>query len=147
MEYEVRLADGRDRTALDRFYTREGMDFRKLSRYKIVSAGATKETMYIIAVTQEAVIAALKLDIAEDPGFGNIGYIQHFEIEDELEETDLGAQMISRTIEIAEKKKLRALDAVVNDKRQKLIEMYLGSQFHELDREVRLRREFRKRLF
>ena len=146
MEYEVRLADGRDRTALDRFYTREGMDFRELSRYKL-SAGATKETMYIIAVTQEAVIAALKLDIAEDPGFGNIGYIQHFEIEDELEETDLGARMISKTIEIAEKKKLRALDAVVNDKRQKLIEMYLGSQFQELHREVRLRREFRKRLF
>ena len=44
--------------------------------------------MYVVAVTQELVVAALKLDIGKDPKLGKVGFIQHFEIEDELDDKE-----------------------------------------------------------
>jgi len=148
MEIQVRLATAQDRTALDEFYKREGLDFHGLTtRSAFTPTGSTKETMYVVAAAQDMVVAALRLDVAEDPGLGDVGYIQHFEIEDELEGTDLGLRMLEKTIEIADGKRLRALDAIVREDRADVIQLYSDSEFNQLHKEVYLRRNFRERIF
>ena len=148
MEIHVRLAKAQDRTALDEFYKREGLDFHGLTtRSAFTPIGSTRETMYVVAAAQDMVVAALRLDIAEDPKLGDVGYIQHFEIEDELEGTDLGLRMLEKTIEIAEEKRLRSLDAIVREDRTDVIQLYCNSEFDELHKEVYLRRNFRERIF
>ena len=148
METKVRLATAQDRRSLDEFYKREGIDFHGLStRSAFTPTGSTKETMYVVAASQDIIVAALRLDVAEDSGLGDVGYIQHFEIEDELEETDLGLRMLEKTIEIADERRLRALDAIVREDRADVIQLYLDSRFNELRKEVYLRRNFRERVF
>ena len=148
MEIKVRLATAQDRRALDEFYSREGMDFHGLStRSAFTPTGSTKESMYVVAASQDVIVAALRLDVAKDPKLGDVGYIQHFEIEDELEGTELGLQMLEKAIEIAEERRLRALDAVVREDRADLIQLYLDSHFDELHKEVYLRMNFRERVF
>ena len=86
MSVEVRIADALDRQALKEFYSREGLDFQALSSRLTPSAsGMAKETMFIVGVTSKMVVAALRLDIGQDPSLGKVGFVQHFEIEDELE--------------------------------------------------------------
>ena len=105
MDIEVRLATAQDKISLEEFYKREGLDFQELShRPAISSRGSIRETIYIIAVTTDMVVAALKLDVIRDPGLGDIGHIFHFEIEDALETTDLGLRMLNMTIELAKEK-------------------------------------------
>jgi ribosomal protein S18 acetylase RimI-like enzyme len=134
--------------SLEEFYNREGLDFHGLSsRQPLSSIGAARETMYIVAATGDIVVAAMKLDVVRDPELGDIGHILHFEIEDALESTDLGHRMLSKTIELAQEKGLRALDAVVREERADVIALYLDSEFKELRKDVRLRRYFRERIF
>jgi len=148
MDIEVRLATAQERTALEQFYAREGMDFQEFSSQAACTpVGAKKETMFIVAVTKGVVVAALKLDIGIDPKLGKIGFIQHFEIEDELEDTDLGFQMLNKIVEIADEKNLRALDTLVSESRQDVINLYTQSGFMEERKEVYLRRNFRLRVF
>jgi hypothetical protein len=148
MEIDVRLATAQDRKALDQFYAREGKDFQNLTTRSISSpVGAIVETMFVIAATEDMIVAALKLDIGNDPRLGRVGFIKYFEIEDELEQTDLGARMIARTIEIAERKGLKALDTMVPESRQDVISIFGDSGFEEQCREVRLRRLFRTSVF
>lgn len=148
MSIEVRLANARDRKALAQFYSREGIRFDELaSRTSLMPIGVSKETMFIIATSDDTVCAALKLDIGQDVSVGKIGFIQHFEIEDELESTDLGLRMLQKTEEIAEEKGLRTLDAMVTEKRQDVIKLYTDSKFEEHHKEVYLRRNFRSRIF
>lgn len=148
IEVEVRLATARDRQALKEFYSREGMDFGNLSSRLTPSAsGMARETMFVIAVTSEMVVAALRLDIGQDPSLGKVGFIQHFEIEDALEPSDLGSRMIQKSVEIAEEKGLRCLDALVPESRKKVIKLYIDSDFDENHKEVLLRKDFRARIF
>lgn len=148
MSIEVRLATARDRKTLAQFYSREGIRFDELaSRTSLMPIGVSKETMFVIAATNDTVYAALKLDIGQDVSVGKIGFIQHFEIEDELESTDLGLRMLQKTVEIAEEKGLRTLDAMVTEKRLDVIKLYTDSQFEENHKEVYLRRNFRSRIF
>ncbi|TFG29076.1 GNAT family N-acetyltransferase [Candidatus Thorarchaeota archaeon] len=148
MDIEVRLATAQERTALEEFYAREGYNFQEFSTQAACSpVGAKQETMYIVAVTQDVVVAALKLDIGRDPKLGKVGFIQHFEIEDELEHTDLGIKMLNKIIELADEKGLRALDTLVAESRQDVINLYTDSGFNEKRKEVYLRRDFRQRIF
>lgn len=148
MDIEVRLATAQERTALEEFYAREGQNFQEFSTQTACTpVGAKLETMFVVAVTQGLVVAALKLDIGKDPKLGKIGFIQHFEIEDELEDTDLGLQMLNKIVEIAEDKGLRALDTLVSESRQDVIGLYNESGFKENRKEVYLRRDFRARIF
>ncbi len=148
MEIDVRLATAHDRTALEEFYSREGIRFQDLStRSALLTQGATKETMYVVAVVDDLVVASLKLDVGKDPSLGLVGHIQHFEIEDELEETTLGARMLQKIAKIAEEKGLRALDTIVSEKRADIIQIYLSSGFKENHKEIHLRKNFRPRLF
>ena len=148
MDIEVRLATAQERTALEEFYAREGQNFQEFSTQAACTpVGAKKETMFVVAVTKGVVVAALKLDIGKDPKLGKIGFIQHFEIEDELEDTDLGIQMLSKIIEIADDKNLRALDTLVSESRRDIIDLYTKSGFNEDRKEVYLRRDFRLRVF
>jgi len=148
MEIEVRLATAHDRTALDEFYSREGIRFQDLSTQNaLLTQGATKETMYVVAVAGELIVASLKLDVGKDPSLGLVGHIRHFEIEDELEETILGTRMLQKIAKIAEEKGLRALDTIVSEKRADLIQIYLSSGFEENHKDVHLRKDFRPRLF
>ena len=148
MEIEVRLATAHDRTALDEFYSREGIRFQDLSAQNaLLTQGATKETMYVVAVAGELIVASLKLDVGKDPSLGLVGHIRHFEIEDELEETILGTRMLQKIAKIAEEKGLRALDTIVSEKRADLIQIYLSSGFEENHKDVHLRKDFRPRLF
>jgi len=144
MDIKVRIATAADRAALERFYSREGLDFQSLSsRNSLVPARTSKETMYVIAVSSDMVVASLKLDVANDPKIGEVGYIQHFEIEDALEQTDIGLQMLQKAIEIADNKNLRALDASVSEERADVIKLYADSEFDEVRKDVYLRRNFR----
>ncbi len=145
MEIEVRLATAQDRAALEEFYNREGIEFRTVSS----STGLRdiRETMYVVAAAEDLVVAALKLDIRKDPALGQVGQIRFFEIEDDLERTDLGFKILKKVVAIAEEKGLRALDAVVSDKRQDVIRLLLESDFREIGRDVILRRSFRAHLF
>ena len=148
MAVEVRIADALDRQALKEFYSREGMDFQKLaSRLTPSASGMAKETMFIVGVTSEIVVAALRLDIGQDPSLGKIGFVQHFEIENELEKTDLGLKMLEKAIEIAEEKNLRCLDALISEHKTDAIKLFKDSMFDEHHKEVLLRRDFKTRIF
>jgi len=148
MDIEVRLATAQERTALEEFYAREGKNFQEFStQTSCTPFGAKQETMFIVAVTKGLVVAALKLDIGRDPKLGKVGFIQHFEIEDELEETDLGSKMLDKIVQIAEEKGLRALDTLVTESRQDVIGLYTESGFKENRKEVYLRRDFKERIF
>ena len=103
--------------------------------------------MFVVAVTRDLVVAALKLDVAKDPGLGKVGFIKHFEIEDALESTVLGNRMLEKTTEIAEKKGLRALDAIFDISRTDLIDLYTASEFKEERKEVVLRKDFGPSIF
>lgn len=145
MNIDVRLATAHDRVLLDQFYSREGIDFSSLNSH--IFRCTSQETMFIVASTEDMIVAAMKLDISIDSSKGKVGYIQLFEIEDELEETDLGKRMLTKAVEIAEEKRLRALDAIVSEERIDVIELYLESLFEEKHKEIHLRRNFRERVF
>ena len=148
MDIEVRLATAQERTALEEFYAREGYNFQEFaSQSACTPMGVKQETMFVVAVTQDVVVAALKLDIGKDPKLGKVGFIQHFEIEDKLEDTDLGLKMLDKIVEIAEDKGLRALDTLVTESRQDVIDLYTKAEFKENRKEVYLRRDFRARIF
>ncbi|MBD3407169.1 MAG: GNAT family N-acetyltransferase [Candidatus Lokiarchaeota archaeon] len=148
MDIEVRLATARDRQALDRFYSREGLNFQALSiRSPHFSTGSSKETMFIIAVSDEAIIAALKLDVVVDESIGKIGYIQHFEVEDEYEKSDLGEKMMNHLFDIGKKKGLRALDVFVSEDRSEMRSLYNILNFLELGKTIHLRKHFKERPF
>ena len=148
MDIDVRLASAQDRSRIEEFYTREGKNFQQLILYSSTTpVGASSETMFVIAVAQETVVAALKLDIARNPAIGRVGFIRHFEIEDELEQTDLGKKMLEKTSEIADDKGLRALDAVFDVSRADLFDLYSEAGFREERKEIWLRKDFRPSLF
>ncbi len=144
MEIVVRFATAQDRRALEEFYSREGMDFRALS---MRASGAISETMYVVAVSEDLVVAALKLDISRDRALGPIGMIRYFEIEDELEQTDIGQRMLEKAVHIAEERGLRALEAVVSEARHDLVRLFTEAHFEELRRDIVFRRKFRARMF
>ncbi|MFX1483920.1 MAG: hypothetical protein ACFFCP_12135 [Promethearchaeota archaeon] len=148
MEIDVRLATAQDRALIEEFYVREGMNFQRLIAHAASTpVGASTETMFVVAVARGMVVAALKLDIAKDPALGRVGFIKHFEIEDELEDTDLGKRMLEKTNEIAEDKGLRALDAVFDVSRADLFDLYTESGYVEERKEVCLRKDFGHRVF
>ena len=148
MDIDVRLATAQERTALEEFYAREGQNFQEFSTQAACTpVGTIQEVMYVVAVTEKMVVAALKLDIGRDPKLGKVGFIQHFEIEDELEHTELGLRMLNKIIEIAEDKGLRALDTLVTESRQDVIGLHIEAGFKENRKEVYLRRDFRARIF
>jgi ribosomal protein S18 acetylase RimI-like enzyme len=148
MVIDVRIATAQDRSALDQFYAREGHSFQKLAAQAACTpVGGILETMFVVASANDMVVAALKLDIGKDPKLGKIGVIQHFEIEDELEETDLGMKMLSKAVEIAEEKGLRALDTLVSESKGSVINLYTESGFAEERKEIYLRKNFRARIF
>lgn len=148
MDVEVRLATAQDRIALERFYAREGKDFQDLSsRASSTPVGAVLETMFIIAAAQDMVVAALKLDIGNDPKFGRIGFVKYFEIEDELESTNLGTEMLNKATEIADKKGLRALDTLIPESRADVIALFQESGYKEHCKEIYLRRQFKGSVF
>ncbi len=148
MNIEVRLATAQDRSLIEEFYVREGKNFQQLILHSSSTPlGASIETMFIIAITRGMVVAALKLDIAKDPAMGRVGFIRYFEIEDELEETDIGQKMLEKTSEIAEERKLYALDAIFDISREDLFELYTESGYEEERKEVWLRKNFRLSAF
>lgn len=148
MDIDVRLATAQDRSLIEEFYNREGENFHQLIAHSSSTPfGASTETMFVVAITMEMVVAALKLDIAKDPALGKVGFIKHFEIEDALESTNLGYQMLEKTGEIAEKKGLRALDAIFDASRADLFDLYSKSGFIEERKEVCLRKDFGLRIF
>ena len=148
MDIEVRLATAQERTALEQFYAREGHNFQQLTAQAVCTPlGTTRESMYVVAVSNDIVLAALKLDIGNDPKIGRVGFIQHFEIEDELEGTDLGKRMIEKIIQIADDKNLSALDTLFNASKSDLIALYAQSGFEEQRKEIYLRKKFRSRVF
>ncbi len=148
MDIDVRLATAQDRSLIEEFYNREGENFHQLIAHSSSTPfGASTETMFVVAITMEMVVAALKLDIAKDPALGKVGFIKHFEIEDALESTNLGYQMLEKTGEIAEKKGLRALDAIFDASRADLFDLYSESGFIEERKEVCLRKDFGLRIF
>jgi len=148
MDVEVRLATAQDRSLIEEFYVREGKNFQQLIQHSSATpVGASSETMFVIAVIRGMVVAALKLDIAKDPALGRVGYIRYFEIEDELEDTNLGKNMLERTSKIAEDKGLRALDAIFDVSRADLFDLYTESEYKEERKEVCLRKDFRPGVF
>jgi len=146
MKISVRMADATDREELKDFYSREGFDFEDLMT-KTPPTFSQSETMYIVAQAEDMIVAALRLSIGREPGLGKVGIIQHFEVEDELEETELGPSMLQEAIRIAEDKGLRALDTVVRADRKDVIQLYKDAKFEVDHKEVHLRRKFRKRVF
>lgn len=148
MDIDVRLANAQDRSLIEEFYVREGMNFQQLMQHaRSTPVGASTETMFVVSVTRGMVVAALKLDIAKDPALGRVGFIRYFEIEDALEDTDLGTKMLEKTSEIAEDKGLRALDAVFDVSRADLFDLYTESNYREERKEVCLRKDFRPGVF
>ena len=148
MDIDVRLANAQDRSLIEEFYVREGMNFQQLIQHaRSTPVGVSSETMFVVAVTKGMVVAALKLDIAKDPALGRVGFIRYFEIEDALENTDLGAKMLEKTSEIAEDKGLRALDAIFDVERADLFDLYTESNYREERKEVCLRKDFRLGVF
>ncbi|MFW9813663.1 MAG: hypothetical protein ACFFF9_14480 [Candidatus Thorarchaeota archaeon] len=148
MEIDVRLATAQDRTLIEEFYVREGLNFQRLVAHTASTpVGASTETMYVIAATSRMVVAALKLDVAKDPALGRVGYIKHFEIEDALEGSDIGTQMLQKANEIAETKGLRALNAIFDVSRADLFDLYTASDYKEERKEVHMLRDFGHRVF
>lgn len=148
MNIDVKLANAQDRSLIEEFYVREGMNFQQLIHYaSSTPVGPSSETMFVIAVTRGMVVAALKLDIAKDPAMGRVGFIRYFEIENALEDTDLGEKMLERASAIAEEKGLRALDAIFDVERADLFDLYTESGYREERKEVCLRKDFKFRVF
>lgn len=148
MDIDVRLASAQDRSLIEEFYVREGMNFQQLIQHaRSTPVGASSETMFVIAAARGMVVAALKLDIAKDPAMGRVGFIRYFEIEDALEGTDLGAKMLEKTRVIAEEKGLRAVDAIFDVARADLFDLYTESGYREERKEVCLRKDFRPSVF
>jgi hypothetical protein len=148
LDIEVRLATAQDRNLIEEFYVREGKNFQVLMQHaSSTPVGASSEAMFVIAVIRGMVVASLKLDIAKDPAVGRVGFIRYFEIEDELEDTDLGQKMLKKASELAEDKGLRALDAVFDISRADLFDLYTESGFREERKEIYLRKDFRPSVF
>jgi hypothetical protein len=148
MDIEVRIADARDRQALKEFYSREGMNFQTLtSRVTPAASGMASETMFIVGVAETMVVAALRLDIGNDPSLGKVGFIQHFEIEDELESSDLGKRMIEKSLEVGNQRNLSCIEALVPESRTDVINLYCSSDFSEDHKEVLLRKYLKHRIF
>jgi hypothetical protein len=148
MDIEVRIADARDRQALKQFYSREGMNFQTLtSRVTPAASGMASETMFIVGVAETMVVAALRLDIGNDASLGKVGFIQHFEIEDELEASDLGKRMIEKTLEVGNARNLSCMEALVPESRKDVIDLYCSSNFKEDHKEVLLRKYLKSRIF
>ena len=148
MDIKVRLAAAQDRSLIEEFYVREGKNFQQLIQHSSSTpVGPSSETMFVIALIRGMVVAALKLDIAREPSLGKVGFIRYFEIEDELENTDLGKKMLEKSNEIAEEKGLRALDAVFDIARADLFDLYTESGYKEERKEIYLRRDFRPGVF
>lgn len=148
MDIDVRLATASDRTLIEEFYVREGLNFQQLVAHTASTpVGVSTETMYVVAATRGMVVAALKLDIAKDPALGKVGFIKHFEIEDALEGTDLGSRMLEKASEIGENKGLRAMDAIFDVERADLFDLYTESGYKEERKEVCLRMDFGLRIF
>ena len=81
MDIDVRLASAQDRSLIEEFYVREGMNFQQLIQHaRSTPVGASSETMFVIAAAKGMVVAALKLDIAKDPAMGRVGFIRYIEI-------------------------------------------------------------------
>ncbi|MBE0526305.1 MAG: hypothetical protein IH631_05140 [Candidatus Thorarchaeota archaeon] len=55
--------------------------------------------------------------------------------------------MLNKIIEIADEKGLIALDTLVTESRQDVIDLYIESGFKENRKEVYLRKDFRARIF
>lgn len=148
MEIDVKLASAQDRSLIEEFYIREGMNFQQLTQNaRSTPVGASSETMFVIAFTRGMVIAAFRLDIAKDPAMGRVGFIRYFEIEDALEGTDLGVKMLEKAREIAEEKGLRVLDAIFDVERADLFDLYTESGYREERKEVCLRKDFSPGVF
>ncbi|MFX1484269.1 MAG: hypothetical protein ACFFCP_13900 [Promethearchaeota archaeon] len=148
MDIDVRLATASDRSLIEEFYVREGMNFQKMvTQSSATPVGASIETMFVIAATKSMVVASLKLDVAKDPALGRVGFIKHFEIEDALEDSEIGQRMLEKTSEIAEEKGLRALDAIFDVSRADLFDLYIESGYVEERKEVCLRKDFGHRVF
>ncbi|MBY8996392.1 MAG: hypothetical protein KGD60_01580 [Candidatus Thorarchaeota archaeon] len=148
MDIDVRLASAQDRSLIEEFYVREGMNFQQLIQHaRSTPVGASSETMFVIAAARGMVVAALKLDIAKDPAMGRVGFIRYFEIENALESTDLGSKMLEKTRELAEEKGLRAMDAIFDVERADLFDLYTESGYREERKEICLRRDFRPGVF
>ncbi|MFW9926060.1 MAG: hypothetical protein ACFFDM_04755 [Candidatus Thorarchaeota archaeon] len=148
MDIDVRLATAQDRSLIEEFYVRERKNFQQMvTQSAATPVGASIETMFVIGITKGMVVAALKLDVAKDPALGRVGFIKHFEIEDDLEGSDIGLRMLRKTSEIAEDKGLRALDAVFDVSRADLFDLYTESGYVEERKEVCLRKDFGLRLF
>jgi ribosomal protein S18 acetylase RimI-like enzyme len=148
MVVDVRLATARDRSALDQFYAREGFSFQKLAtQVACTPVGGVLESMFVVASTNDMVVASLKLDIGKDPKLGKIGVIQHFEVEEELEDTELGIRMLNKAVEISEKKGLRALYTLVSESRSDVINLYAQTGFKEERKEIYLRKDFEDHVF
>jgi len=148
LDIEVRLATAQDRSLIEEFYVREGMNFQQLIQHSASTpVGPSSETMFVVAVIRGMVVAALKLDIAKDPSFGKVGFIRYFEIEDELETTDLGKKMLEKSDEIAEERGLRALETMFDISRADLFDLHTESGFKEKRKEIHLRKDFRPGVF
>jgi hypothetical protein len=148
VDIDVRLATAQDRTLIEEFYVREGLNFQQLVAHTASTpVGASTETMYVIAASNRMVVAALKLDVAKDPAMGKVGYIKHFEIEDALEGTDMGLRMLKKASEIAEEKGLRALNAIFDASRADLFDLYTASDYKEERKEIHMIRDFGLRVF
>ncbi len=148
MDVEVRIADARERQALKEFYSREGLNFQTLtSRVTPAASGMASETMFIVGVVETLVVAALRLDIGYDPSLGKVGFIQHFEIEDELESTDLGRRMIERALKVGNERNLSCMEALVPENRRDVVDLYCSSDFEEDHKEVLLRKYLKTRIF
>ncbi|TFF91673.1 GNAT family N-acetyltransferase [Candidatus Thorarchaeota archaeon] len=144
MNFNIRIANARDRNALEQFYNREGFDFQGLS---LARAGSVSETMFIIATADDVVVAALKLDIREDSEMGRVGIIRNFEIEDQLESSEVGPDMLQEALSLARERALRALETAVNVNREDVIQLYRETGFSEEGQEVLLRKDFKARIF
>ncbi len=143
MDIEVRLATAQDRPELERFYNQEGFNFRTLAARSPFGFGDIKETMYIVARADGEIIAALKLDIVINTKRELVGIIRHFEIKDQLEDTDLGDKMLEKVGKIAEERGFSAIEYSIDISRKDVIKLLLDNGFIEVCREVRLRRSFR----
>lgn len=148
MDIDVRLATASDRSLIEEFYVRERKNFQKMViQSSATPVGASIETMFVIAATKSMVVAALKLDVAKDPALGRVGFIKHFEIEDALEDSDIGLRMLEKTSEIADDKGLRALDAIFDVSRADLFDLFTESGYVEERKEICLRKDFGLRVF
>ena len=53
MDIDVRLANAQDRSLIEEFYVREGMNFQQLIQHaRSTPVGVSSETMFVVAVTK-----------------------------------------------------------------------------------------------